>query len=225
MSETQVINLDAFNAASLTESPFPFVVMNNFLQSDKLQAILEDFPKMKAAGLYPNDVLNYGEAMQQLVAELSGDGLRKAVAEKFSTPLDDCPAMITFRGYARFKDGRIHHDTKSKVVSMLLYFNEEWPYQGGRLRLLRDPNDIESTILEIPPLAGAMVMFKVTTNGWHGHHKFIGQRRAIMVNYMTDRAAYEREVGKHRFSARMKNLKSLFGIGRLPEKPVDCPTA
>ncbi len=218
----QILNIQAFRDTKLTEQPFPFIVVKDFIKPDQIKSLVNDYPNIKGAGLYPMDILQYGNAIKQLVAELAGEELRQAVAEKFKLELNGRPPMITFRRYARYKDGRIHTDTKSKVLSMLLYLNESWPYQGGRLRLLRDPHDINSTIVEVPPLAGTIVMFKVTPNGWHGHDKFVGERRAIMLNYITDQQALEKELGKHRFSAKVKSFKHILGVGRMPANAIDC---
>jgi hypothetical protein len=51
----------------------------------------------------------------------------------------------------------------------------------------------------------------VTPNGWHGHHKFVGERRVLMLNYMVSAAAHERELKRHRFSAKLKGLKKWVG--------------
>jgi Rps23 Pro-64 3,4-dihydroxylase Tpa1-like proline 4-hydroxylase len=40
------------------------------------------------------------------------------------------------------KDGQIHTDTASKIIAVLVYMNEGWDPEGGRLRLLRGKNDL-----------------------------------------------------------------------------------
>ena len=167
---------------------------------------------MKNAGLYPADVLSLGPTMQKMVDELCSEELREAVEQRFGVNLQGRPPMVTYRGYARHKDGRIHADSESKVVTILLYLNEEWPHEGGNLRLLRDPNDLESTIVEIVPLVGTLLIFKVTANCWHGHKKFVGERRVLMLNYMVDEDARQHELKRHRFSAKVKDFKSRLGM-------------
>jgi hypothetical protein len=120
--------------------------------------------------------------------------------------------MVTLRGRSREKDGRIHRDSDDKKVSLLLYLNEDWPHQAGNLRMLRSPDDLESTVAEIPSRAGSLVVFEVTPNGWHGHHRFVGERRVLMLNYMVSRAALERELKRHRFSAKVKTFKKRLGL-------------
>lgn len=209
---TQILDLEKFLSQPLTTEPFPFMVVTDFLRHDQIKALSRDFPAMKNAGLYPADVLDLGPAMQQLVDELSGEDFRHAVETKFGLDLQGRPPMVTIRGFARHKDGRIHADSDNKVVSLLLYLNEEWPHDGGQLRFLRDPNDLESTIVQITPLAGTLAIFKVTPNGWHGHNKFVGERRVVMLNYMVSEEVRQSELKRHRFSAKVKNFKNLVGV-------------
>jgi SM-20-related protein len=118
--------------------------------------------------------------------------------------------MVTLRARTRPADGRIHTDSTTKVVTALIYLNGEWSDAGGRLRLLRGPDDIEDMIAEVPPLAGTLIAFRRTANSWHGHKPYDGPRRAIMLNWMTDAATAHRELRRHAVSA---GVKRLFGGG------------
>src|SRR5436853_606672 len=114
MEQPAIINLEALRAAPLTESPFPFVVIPNFLRAEYAEAVARDFPDIKARGSFPLNQTVGGATFKQLAAELSGDALRAAIAEKFALKLDDRLTLITVRGIADKRDGRIHTDTKSK---------------------------------------------------------------------------------------------------------------
>ena len=59
--------------------------------------------------------------------------------------------MYSLRGWLRAKDGQIHTDSKDKIITVLLYLNENWPHAGGRLRLLRNGTDLENFVTEVPP--------------------------------------------------------------------------
>jgi hypothetical protein len=209
---TEILDLERLRAQPLARDPFPFVVASGMLKPGAIQQLSKDFPPIGDGGVYPVDVLPLGPSMRKLVDEISGAEFRKVVEEKFGLDLKDRPPMVTLRGRSRDKDGRIHHDSDDKVVSLLLYLNEHWPHQTGNLRMLRSPDDLESTVAEIPSLAGSLVVFEVKPNGWHGHHKFVGERRVLMLNYMTEPAALQRELKRHRFSARIKGLKKRFGL-------------
>ncbi len=208
----QILDLEPLKKHALTTEPFPFMVVEGTFKAEAIPQLTRDFPDITNAGLYPADVLDMGPAMHKLIEELSSDDFRRVLEEKFGMDLKDRPPMVTLRKYARFKDGRIHADTDSKVVTILLYLNETWPHEGGQLRFLRSPDDLESTIEEITPLAGTMVIFKVTPNGWHGHVKHVGERRVLMLNYMVNQDLCDRELKRHRFSAKVKNFKHMVGM-------------
>jgi SM-20-related protein len=112
--------------------------------------------------------------------------------------------MITVRGRCQGKDGRIHTDSTAKLVTALLYFNESWEAKGGRLRLLRRPDDLNDIIAEVPPDSGTLVAFRRCECSFHGHEPFVGVRRYVMINWMASTFAAKRELLKHRLSATAK---------------------
>ena len=50
------------------------------------------------------------------------------------------------------KDGRIHTDSATKIITLLLYMNPGWEMAEGRLRLLRGPADLDDYVREVTPL-------------------------------------------------------------------------
>ena len=112
--------------------------------------------------------------------------------------------MITVRGRCQRKDGRIHTDVKSKIVTALLYLNEDWKAEGGRLRFLRGPDDLEDALGEVHPNGGTLVAFRRSACSWHGHQPYVGVRRYVMFNWMANAWAAAWELSRHRLSARAK---------------------
>ena len=78
------------------------------------------------------------------------------------------------RKFCESSDGNIHTDHKSKVITVLVYFNTDWDEQAGQLRLLRSRTDIEDYAAEVPPAGGTLLAFRRTRNSWHGHKRFVG---------------------------------------------------
>ena len=60
------------------------------------------------------------------------------------------------------------------------------------------------------PMMGTLLAFRCGPNAWHGHHPFVGQRRTLQLNWVTDRGVVRREELRHRVSALAKRL---FGGG------------
>jgi hypothetical protein len=185
-------------------------VIPDFLRIESKEEILKDFPKIDFPGSVPLSELEYGSSFASLVQELEGEPLRKAIERKFDLDLTDRPTLITLRGRTRSKDGKIHADTKSKIVTLLLYFNSEWHHKGGRLRILRNQFHLDDYVQEISPTFGTCLIFQVTENCWHGHEPFEGERLAIQLNYLRDRSALKQHISKHQLSAGLKRMKNWF---------------
>jgi hypothetical protein len=201
-----LLDLDRLRATPLCRDPFDHVVVDNFIRTERLPALVADFPPVAGHGSYPLEVLCCGPRFAELAAELTGRPLREAVAQKFGLDLEDRPTLITVRGYSDGKDGRIHTDSATKLITLLLYMNPVWDQQAGRLRLLRGPNDLADYVAEVPPLAGTIVAFRRGAASFHGHHPHVGERRSVQLNWVIDRRVVAREIRRHRWSARLKGL-------------------
>jgi len=201
-----ILDLERLYAATLVRDPFDFVVVDNFVRAEHLPALVGDFPAVRQHGSFPLGTLSLTPGFARLAAELEGDDLRRAIEDKFAIDLAGRPTMITVRGQSDEKDGRIHTDSASKLITLLLYLNPAWDAEGGRLRLLRDGSDLDDFAAEVAPLAGTMVAFRRSAASFHGHYPHVGERRSIQLNWVTDAAVVRREIGRHRWSARLKAL-------------------
>lgn len=208
--EQGILDFDAVRQAAVHTEHFPYFVLDNVFNSTAMTKLIKDFPLVKFPGSVHPDALSYGNSFKQLIEELNGDTLRALIEEKFDINLKDKPTMLTVRGHTRQKDGRIHTDTTSKLVTVLIYFNETWPHQAGRLRLLKDGDSLDHYFDEVTPTIGKLLAFKVTDNCWHGHHAHIGQRQSIQFNYMASKQEADREINKHRRSSKLKQLTHVF---------------
>ncbi|MEE8499906.1 MAG: 2OG-Fe(II) oxygenase, partial [Kiloniellales bacterium] len=201
-----MLDFDAFEGVPLDRDPFDHLVVPGFLTPEALRGAREDFPKIARAGLFPLSALSYGPRFAALIEAIQGPEIEAAFSEKFGLDLSGNPLMITVRGRCRNKDGRIHTDTETKIVTALLYLNEAWRDGGGRLRLLRGPDDLDDMIGEVPPDGGTLIAFRRSENSWHGHAPYEGERRYVMFNWMASTTAAARELARHRASARIKRF-------------------
>jgi hypothetical protein len=202
-----VLDLDAIANAPVVTEPFPFFTARNVLGTRNLAAIDRDFPDIVKPGIFPLSELTFGASFRALVDEIEGSELEAVIGEKFQIELSDKPLMVTVRGYCRARDGRIHNDSKDKVVTCLLYLNlDGWSEDGGRLRFLYDDHDLENLIAEVPPLGGTFAAFRRTDKSWHGHASYEGPRRYIMFNWMASEKILAKNLGRHRISAAFKRL-------------------
>jgi len=201
-----LLDLERLRASPLQRDPFDHVIVEGFVLAEHTPTLIADFPPLGGHGSFPLAKEACGAAFARLAAELEGEDLRRAIEDKFAIDLTGRPTMITLRGFSDGKDGRIHTDSATKLITLLLYLNPVWEDAAGRLRLLRGADDLEDCVAEIAPLAGTMVAFRRSENSFHGHHPHVGERRAIQLNWVTDERVVRREIGRHRWSAWVKAL-------------------
>ncbi|MGH6618636.1 MAG: 2OG-Fe(II) oxygenase [Alphaproteobacteria bacterium] len=199
-----MLDLDALRGAALQRDPFDHVIVPRFIAADALTSIEQDFPAIASPGSYPLESLRFGPAFERLSRELQSEEMSAVLGEKLGLTLLDHPTMITVRGQCRATDGKIHTDSAGKVATVLLYINDGWNAEGGRLRLLRSAGDIENYAVEVPPDAGTLLAFPCSENAWHGHLPFEGARRSLQLNWARDAAYLRKEKVRHRISAFFK---------------------
>jgi len=202
------LNLDKLRAATVETAPYMFTVVPGFLGPDSVRRINETYPNIEKGGSYPLESLQENMTIKEVIDELDGADFQKAVEDKFDVNLDDRPKMYSLRGYTRAKDGRIHTDSKDKIITVLLYLNENWSQDGGRLRILNSGTDVDDYVTEVAPDNGTLLIFKRSDNSWHGHHPFEGQRRSLQMNWMTNEGSKGWHKIRHTVSAAMKKLSA-----------------
>lgn len=202
-----VLDIEKFDATPLKKEPFQHLCVTDFVDRAALDAARANYPDVPGPGSHPPHQLDISPEFQKLVDALRGPEFEAAVERKFGIDLSDRPTMYTVRGFCRAKDGKIHPDSKTKIITVLLYMNDDdWPNEGGRLRLLNSATDLEDYFDEIEPRGGTLLIFKRADNSWHGHHSYEGPRRAIQLNWVLDQSVVEREQGRHNISTRIKRL-------------------
>lgn len=200
-----MIDIDLINDTPLKTEPYPYFSIAQSMRDDKIAGLIKDFPPITRGGSFNKEDLDLSDNYHDLHDALESDDFRQALSEKFDVDVMASPLMLTYRGFSRKKDGRVHTDSKTKLLTILIYFNERWPAETGKLRILNsdDMNDIAE---EVDPTAGCMIAFKVTDNCWHGYPAFEGTRNAIQVNFLASEAASKKHKFFHKVSAKLKSF-------------------
>jgi hypothetical protein len=201
-----LLDLAAFRQAQMATEPFQYTVVPGFVPPAAAQDVRQDFPEIDYPGLLPVEATKPGPSFQALIQALTGPEVTAAFSAKFGVDLTGRPTMVTVRGRCQEKDGRIHTDSEAKLLTALLYFNDGWEAQGGRLRLLRGPDDLNDMLAEVSPGLGTLVAFKRSDKSFHGHEPYVGVRRYVMINWMTSGLAAQRELMRHKISAQAKKF-------------------
>jgi len=202
-----VVDLDALRHAEVQHDPFPFLTVPNFIRAEAFDAVSSGFPAIARPGSFPLVTLTYGAGFSALAEDLERPELARIVGEKLGVELDSHPTMITVRGQSSETiDGKIHADSRTKLVTALIYMNDNWESPKGRLRLLRSRESLEEVVAEVPPEKGALLLFRNDPNAWHGYELFSGPRRVVQLNWVTSKSVVRREQFRHRVSAFFKRL-------------------
>lgn len=178
------IDYGRIEAAPLQTDPFDYLVVPDCIPPASLTTINSDYPVIEQPGNLSMEELTYGDEFASFLAEAQGPGLAAAIGAKFDLALEASPTTVTIRKFCERSDGNIHTDHRSKVITVLFYFNQDWKESTGQLRLLRSSSDIEDFAAEVPPIGGTLLAFRRTDHSYHGHHPFVGERRMMQVNYL-----------------------------------------
>ena len=201
-----ILDLEALDRAPLQKSTCDFVVVPGFVRPEMLAAINADYPDIQKPGNFEPEGLSCGPKFAEMLEELHGAALRQRFSAKFGLDLEPFPLQVTVRKFSELSDGNVHNDSKAKIITTLIYFNDSWQHSGGRLRLLRSSWDINDYTVEVVPEKGTLVSFVRSEKSFHGFEKMEGERRSLQMYWVKPkRAARE---GKH-IGLKM-GLKRLF---------------
>ena len=149
--------------AQVNQQFFPFFHIEYAFDENLDPAeLVNNFPAIESGGSFHTENLIDG-SIKNLVDELEGDDFKQILEDKFEIDLSDAQVLTTLRGYLRSKDGQIHTDSKTKVLTVLLYLNLNWNSSVGNLRLLKINNSLDNYIKEISSEFGNLVAFKAVS--------------------------------------------------------------
>jgi SM-20-related protein len=204
-----LINLSAVREAQHSRDPYDFLLASKFLKDDAVDELRRDFPVIDKPGYLTVDEVKLQGRFKQLIDELEGPELTEELSRKFGQDLHKYPRLTTVMKRSQPKYGSIHTDGPSKVMTMLVYMNDEWQQdEGGRLRVLYDEKNFEPFKLEVPPTMGTMFAFLRSDNSWHGHLPFSGERRVVQIAWVKSQADVDRKKKNNRMA---QFLKGIFG--------------
>lgn len=202
------LQLDRLAQAKASHDPFTFIFSHNLLPAESAADLKRDFPAIDKPGFFPLSTLDQKGAFGSLIKELEGPELAEILSEKLQIDLRDKPRMITVRKWSAAKDGRIHNDGEAKIVTALLYLNDEWQdnEDGGRFRVLKSDRSFDDSVAEIAPDFGNFAAFRRSDNSWHGHKPFAGERRVVQITWLRSWEDLQRKEKRGRLSLFLKKL-------------------
>ncbi|MGB8273945.1 MAG: 2OG-Fe(II) oxygenase [Alphaproteobacteria bacterium] len=202
-----MLDAAAIAGAELRRDPYDFAYVEQAIPPRFKAEVLADAPQIPYRGSYGLPSLRYGPKFGAVVSDLLSPRFRRLVEQKFDMDLSPYPPVIVMMGNTtgHYNEGYAHPDSKHKIVTVLLGFSREWPYERGRLRVLCS-SDRDDFAFEFPPEFGRMLMFRVCDHSWHGFLPQKGQRMSLQLCYVDSDWYVRREYFRHSLSAFAKSI-------------------
>jgi Rps23 Pro-64 3,4-dihydroxylase Tpa1-like proline 4-hydroxylase len=169
-------------------SPFPHIVIDDFLEADVLRAVLADFPSSENRQFFDRDQerlkFQYqphessSGLIRNLFAELNSQAFLAFLEELtgfeglISDPYFDGGGLHeTKRGghLGVHADFNVHRQLKvERKLNLLVYLNEEWGDDyGGQLELW--DKQMKECVVRVNPVFARAVIFNTALDSFHGH--------------------------------------------------------
>ena len=205
-----MLNEAAIKAAELRRDPYDFAFVEQAIDPRFKSDVLTDAPVIPHRGSYALAGLRCGPKFKACMQDLLSARFRRLVEQKFDIDLSHRPPCIVMMGNTtgHYNEGYAHPDSRHKIITVLLGFSEEWPYERGRLRVLRS-NNRDDYAFEFAPEFGKMLMFRVCDHSWHGFLPQKGKRMSVQLCYVDSEWYAQRENIRHRVSAFAKSIPPL----------------
>jgi hypothetical protein len=190
-------------------SPFPHIVIDDFLDADVLRTVLAEFPSGEEKGYFDRDQERY--KFQFAPQEIPSGHIRNLFAELNSQAflgfLEEMTGIEGLISDPYFEGGGLHETRRGghlgvhadfnvhgrlkveRRINLLIYLNEDWnPEFGGQLELW--DTGMKECVVRVEPLFGRAVLFNTNLDSFHGHPDPLScppdrSRRSIATYYYT----------------------------------------
>ena len=182
-------------AMEVRHDPYDYAFVENVMPASMKEEIIADAPVIPHRGTYGVPSLRYGPKFDAVLKDLLNPRFRKLVEQKFGVDLSKgYPTMVMMGSTTgHYNEGYAHPDSKHKLFTVLLGFTREYPYERGRLRILRS-NDRDDYAFEYPPEYGKMCLFKVSDKSWHGFLPQKSERKSLQFCWVDSQGLRARDL-------------------------------
>lgn len=197
----------AIAAVELQRKPYDYAFVNQAIPLSRKEEVLPDVPVIPDRGSYGVPNLKYGPKFNDVLTDLKSPRFRRLIEQKFEIDLSSRPQVMLMMGNTSgaYNEGYAHPDSKHKLITVLLGFSREWPYERGRLRILNSSDRMDCAF-EYPPEFGKMLMFRVCDHSWHGFLPQKGQRVSLQLCWVDAEWYVQYEYVRHAVSAKLKSI-------------------
>ena len=197
-----VLDESVLAAMEVRHDPYDYAFVENVMPASMKEEILADSPVIPHRGTYGVPNLRYGPKFEAVLKDLLNPRFRKLVEQKFGVDLSHGHPTMVMMGSTtgHYNEGYAHPDSKHKLFTVLLGFTREYPYERGRLRILRS-NNRDDYAFEYPPEYGKMCLFKVSDKSWHGFLPQKSERKSLQFCWVDSQAYAAQTYARHTLSA------------------------
>ncbi len=203
----------AIASATFNTDPYDYSFVEQAIPETFKDEVLADAPRIPHRGSYGLPTLRFGPRFGAVIQDLLSPRFRGMVEEKFDIDLSRRPPVILMMGNTtgHYNEGHAHPDSTHKIVTVILGFSRSWPYERGRLRVLRS-SDRADYAFEFPPEFGKMLIFRVSDHSWHGFLPQKGPRMSLQLCFSDSQRYVRNEYLRHGISAFAKSVPLLRKI-------------
>lgn len=190
-------------------SPFPSIVLDDFLDKDTLRKIAQSFPDTNGKAFFDRDQerLKFQFVPQESKSPVVRNILAELNSRAFLAFLEEMTGIDGLISDPYYVGGGLHETKRGghlgvhadfnihkemnveRRLNLILYLNEDWPAEyGGDLELW--DRDMKACEVKVAPLLGRAVVFATNLDSFHGHPDPLScpperSRRSIATYYYT----------------------------------------
>lgn len=188
-------------------SPFPHIVINDFLETDVLNGILAEFPSSDNKSYFDREQerLKFQFQPHESQGGLTRNLFAELNSQAFLEFLEELTGFDALLSDPHFEGGGLHETKRGghlgvhadfnvhgrlkveRKLNLLIYLNEDWdPRFGGQLELW--DQEMKTCAVKIEPIFGRAVIFNTALDSFHGHPEPLNcpperTRRSIATYY------------------------------------------
>ena len=169
-------------------SPFPHVVIDDFLDADVLRNVIAEFPSTDQKRFFDRDQerLKFQFNPQEVSSGLVRNLFAELNSEAFLGFLEEMTGIEGLISDPYFDGGGLHETKRGghlgihadfnvhgrlkceRKLNLLVYLNEDWKDEyGGQLELW--DKQMRECVVRVEPLFGRAVIFNTALDSFHGH--------------------------------------------------------
>jgi hypothetical protein len=203
--------VDRLRADYQTASPYPHIVIDDFLRPEAIKAAVAEFPPLETEEwnnyIHVNerkfshtDPGTWGPTLRCILEELNSPRFVQFVGNLLG--IDDLIADPSLEGgglHQSVRGGFLnihadftvhpHHRNWQRRANIILYLNEDWdPEYGGDIELWS--TDMKECVRKVSPIANRALIFTTDPTSFHGHPEPMRcpegmARRSLALYYFT----------------------------------------